>query len=101
MSFPTNRAIESSSSYSPQPCHQFTFPEIERATRNFDESLVIGRGGFGKVYRGTTTYGDICLDAAIKRLESTSNQGAVEFWAEVEMLSKIKALSFGILNWLL
>ncbi|KAJ0701395.1 putative protein kinase RLK-Pelle-CrRLK1L-1 family [Helianthus annuus] len=90
MSFPTSHTIESSSSYLPQPCHQFTFPEIERATRIFDESLVIGRGGFGKVYRGTITYGDICLDAAIKRLESTSNQGAVEFWAEVEMLSKLR-----------
>ncbi|KAJ0698016.1 putative protein kinase RLK-Pelle-CrRLK1L-1 family [Helianthus annuus] len=86
----TIHPVETSSSYSPQTCRQFTFSEIELATQNFDESLVIGRGGFGKVYRGTITCGEVLLDAAIKRLESTSNQGAVEFWAEVEMLSKLR-----------
>ncbi|KAK1416979.1 hypothetical protein QVD17_26099 [Tagetes erecta] len=80
----------SSSSYSPQPCHQFTFSQIELATQNFDESLVIGRGGFGKVYRGTITCGKLVLDAAIKRLESTSDQGPVEFQAEIEMLSNLR-----------
>ncbi|XP_076935653.1 putative serine/threonine-protein kinase PBL7 [Bidens hawaiensis] len=91
MSLPiTHTAESSSSSCSPQPCHQFTFFEIERATRNFNESLVIGRGGFGKVYRATIACGKTFLDVAIKRLESTSSQGAVEFWAEVEMLSKLR-----------
>ncbi|XP_021989812.1 receptor-like protein kinase ANXUR2 isoform X1 [Helianthus annuus] len=90
MSFSTSHAFKPSSSYSPPQCRQFTLSEIEHATQNFDESLVIGRGGFGKVYRGTITYGEISLDAAIKRLESGSNQGAVEFWAEVEMLSKLR-----------
>ncbi|KAM0003683.1 putative protein kinase RLK-Pelle-CrRLK1L-1 family [Helianthus debilis subsp. tardiflorus] len=89
MFLPTSHAVESSS-YSPPPCQQFTFSQIELATRGFDESLVIGRGGFGRVYRGTITCGATLLDAAIKRLESTSNQGAVEFWAEVEMLSKLR-----------
>ncbi|KAK1435887.1 hypothetical protein QVD17_01659 [Tagetes erecta] len=86
MSFSTT----SSSSYSPQTCRHFTFSEIQTATQNFDESLVIGRGGFGKVFRGTVTCGDVFLDTAIKRLESTSSQGAVEFWAEVKMLSKLR-----------
>ncbi|KAJ0701393.1 putative protein kinase RLK-Pelle-CrRLK1L-1 family [Helianthus annuus] len=90
MSFRTSHPAESSSSYSPQPCRQFTFSEIQLATQNFDESLVIGRGGFGKVYRGTFTYGETYLDAAIKRLESGSSQGAVEFWAEIEMLSNLR-----------
>ncbi|KAK1416978.1 hypothetical protein QVD17_26098 [Tagetes erecta] len=89
MSFHTTQAVESSS-YPPHPCRQFTFSEIEAATKNFDDSLVIGRGGFGKVYRGTITYGETLLDAAIKRLESGSNQGAVEFWAEIEMLSNLR-----------
>ncbi|GJW64377.1 kinase RLK-Pelle-CrRLK1L-1 family protein [Tanacetum coccineum] len=88
---PAGQDVESSSSSeSPQVCRQLTFTEIQLATQNFDESLVIGRGGFGKVYRGSITFGARLLVAAIKRLESTSQQGAVEFWAEVQMLSKLR-----------
>ncbi|MFS7973717.1 putative non-specific serine/threonine protein kinase [Helianthus anomalus] len=32
---------------------RFHFTDILQATNNFDEKLVIGKGGFGKVYRGT------------------------------------------------
>ncbi|KAF5776749.1 putative protein kinase RLK-Pelle-CrRLK1L-1 family [Helianthus annuus] len=85
MSAPT-----SSSSESPQLCHQFTFSEIQLATQNLDESLVIGRGGFGKVYKGTIINGPSISTVAIKRLDSTSNQGASEFWAEVNMLSNLR-----------
>ncbi|KAD6794811.1 hypothetical protein E3N88_05707 [Mikania micrantha] len=88
MSFRTGHAFKSSTSYSPL---QFTFSEIKLATKNFNESLVIGRGGFGKVYRGLVRCGrDILLDVAIKRLDSDSSQGAGEFWAEVEMLSNLR-----------
>ncbi|KAJ0488419.1 putative protein kinase RLK-Pelle-CrRLK1L-1 family [Helianthus annuus] len=79
----------SSSSELRQLCRQFTLSEIQLATRNFDELLVIGCGGFGKVYKGTI-YEPNLLAAAIKRLDSTSNQGASEFWAEVNMLSNLR-----------
>ncbi|KAJ0803803.1 putative protein kinase RLK-Pelle-CrRLK1L-1 family [Helianthus annuus] len=85
MSVPT-----SSSSESPQLCRQFTFSEIQLATQNLDDSLVVGRGGFGKVYKGTITNGPHISIVAIKRLDSTSNQGASEFWAEVNMLSNLR-----------
>lgn len=94
MSFPSSsQDVQSSLSLEAiQPCRHFTFSEIQQATHGFDESLVIGHGGFGKVYLGTVSFynGSCRVDAAIKRLESTSNQGAVEFWAEVEMLSKLR-----------
>ncbi|XP_071716878.1 uncharacterized protein [Rutidosis leptorrhynchoides] len=83
--------VESSQSLeSLHPCHQFTIADIQLLTDNFDESLVIGRGGFGKVYRGTITDGVTRLDVAVKRLDTTSNQGALEFWAEVKMLTKLR-----------
>ncbi|PWA84400.1 Mitogen-activated protein (MAP) kinase, conserved site-containing protein [Artemisia annua] len=74
----------------PQPCRHFKFSEIKIATRNFDESLVIGHGGFGKVYKGTIVNGPSLVLAAIKRLDSTSDQGAHEFRVEVETLSKLR-----------
>ncbi|KAK9060561.1 hypothetical protein SSX86_021266 [Deinandra increscens subsp. villosa] len=89
MSVPTTQEVESSSS-SPQLSRRFTFSEIQLATQNLEESLVIGHGGFGKVYKGTITSGSNLLTAAIKRLDSTSNQGASEFWAEVNMLSSFR-----------
>ncbi|KAL8252315.1 hypothetical protein R6Q59_036008 [Mikania micrantha] len=93
MSFATGdgkKSEPSSSSSIQQSCRHFEFPEILIATENFDESLVIGSGGFGKVYKGNLTIETNIVVAAIKRLDSMSNQGAAEFWAEIEMLSLLR-----------
>ncbi|KAL7592418.1 probable receptor-like protein kinase At5g38990 [Lactuca sativa] len=79
-----------SSMESSQPCRIFEFHEILSATDNFDESLVIGHGGFGKVYKGNVFKGSSHVVAAIKRLDSMSSQGEAEFWAEIEMLCKFR-----------
>ncbi|KAF5789047.1 putative protein kinase RLK-Pelle-LRR-I-1 family [Helianthus annuus] len=71
-------------------CRHFEFGEILSATKNFSESLVIGQGGFGKVYKGNIDNGSALVVAAIKRCDAKSNQGESEFWAEVEMLSKLR-----------
>ncbi|XP_074590275.1 putative receptor-like protein kinase At1g30570 [Curcuma longa] len=66
---------------------RFTLAEIRVATSNFDESLVIGTGGFGKVYKGEIDDGIL---VAIKRGNPQSQQGAAEFETEIEMLSKLR-----------
>lgn len=66
---------------------RFTLAEIKSATNNFDESLVIGVGGFGKVYKGEIGEGIL---AAIKRSNPQSQQGLTEFETEIEMLSKLR-----------
>ncbi|URD77252.1 receptor-like protein kinase [Musa troglodytarum] len=68
-------------------CRHFSFAEIKKATKNFDESLVIGVGGFGKVYKGTVDGG---TKVAIKRSNPSSEQGVNEFQTEIEMLSKLR-----------
>ncbi|CAA6671274.1 unnamed protein product [Spirodela intermedia] len=68
-------------------CRHFSIAEIKQATRNFDESLVIGVGGFGKVYKGVVDGG---TKVAIKRSNPSSEQGVHEFQTEIEMLSKLR-----------
>ncbi|XP_042752405.1 putative receptor-like protein kinase At5g39000 [Lactuca sativa] len=72
-----------------QTCQQFTLAEIQLATNNFDETLVIGRGGFGNVYKCPINMG-LVREVAVKRLHCMSTQGAHEFEAEVKVLSKLR-----------
>ena len=71
-------------------CRHFTFSEIEAATNRFDESLVLGVGGFGKVYKGRIDGGS--MEVAIKRANPTAEQGVHEFMTEIELLSKLRHL---------
>ncbi|XP_009593371.1 leucine-rich repeat receptor protein kinase HPCA1-like [Nicotiana tomentosiformis] len=64
----------------------FSFEEIRKCTNNFSESNCIGTGGYGKVYKGTLTAGEV---VAIKRAQHGSMQGAFEFKTEIELLSRI------------
>ncbi|XP_010278350.1 PREDICTED: receptor-like protein kinase THESEUS 1 [Nelumbo nucifera] len=65
----------------------FTFQEIIDATNKFDESLLLGVGGFGRVYKGTLEDG---TKVAVKRGNPRSEQGLAEFRTEIEMLSKLR-----------
>ncbi|XP_057506874.1 receptor-like protein kinase THESEUS 1 [Actinidia eriantha] len=65
----------------------FTFQEIMDATNKFDESLLLGVGGFGRVYKGTLEDG---TKVAVKRGNPRSEQGLAEFRTEIEMLSKLR-----------
>lgn len=64
----------------------FTFSEMALATNNFDGSTVIGQGGYGKVYRGVLSNGNV---VAIKRAEEGSLQGEKEFLTEIHLLSRL------------
>lgn len=66
---------------------KFTLAEIRAATKNFDDGLAIGVGGFGKVYRGELEDGTLI---AIKRATPHSQQGLAEFETEIVMLSRLR-----------
>ncbi|KAK6142077.1 hypothetical protein DH2020_012179 [Rehmannia glutinosa] len=67
--------------------YRIPFAAVQEATNNFDENLVIGVGGFGKVYKGVLTDG---TKIAVKRGNPKSHQGLAEFRTEIEMLSQFR-----------
>lgn len=67
--------------------YRVPFAEVQEGTNNFDESWVIGVGGFGKVYKGELRDG---RKVAVKRGNPRSQQGIAEFRTEIEMLSQFR-----------
>ncbi|XVF46445.1 hypothetical protein PTKIN_Ptkin03bG0027400 [Pterospermum kingtungense] len=77
----TTASLNSNTSY------RIPFQSVQEATNNFDESWVIGIGGFGKVYKGELKDG---RKVAVKRGNPRSQQGVNEFQTEIEMLSQFR-----------
>ncbi|KAH6821081.1 hypothetical protein C2S53_014991 [Perilla frutescens var. hirtella] len=66
---------------------QFTFEMLANATHQFHENNLLGRGGFGPVYKGILANGK---EIAVKRLSADSGQGMQEFMNEVIVISKLQ-----------
>ncbi|KAL0316641.1 UNVERIFIED_CONTAM: putative LRR receptor-like serine/threonine-protein kinase [Sesamum radiatum] len=66
----------------------FDFQMLKKATKNFDQNNLLGRGGFGPVFLGKLQDGRL---VAIKKLSvDKSQQGETEFLAEVKMITSIQ-----------
>lgn len=62
----------------------FTHTDILKATSNFSEDRIVGKGGYGTVYRGVLPDG---REVAVKKLQSDGVEGEKEFRAEMEVLA--------------
>ncbi|KAL6885505.1 hypothetical protein ACP4OV_010284 [Aristida adscensionis] len=83
---------------------KFKYADVKKATKNFDESMRLGRGGFGAVYRGTvmisttTTTGDgedgprqrRLVDIAVKKFTRKEDRGYEDFLAEVAIINRLR-----------
>ncbi|KAG7574196.1 Protein kinase domain [Arabidopsis suecica] len=67
--------------------YRYPLALIKEATDDFDDSLVIGVGGFGKVYKGVLRDK---TEIAVKRGAPQSRQGLAEFKTEIEMLTQFR-----------
>ncbi|XP_021856967.2 L-type lectin-domain containing receptor kinase S.4 [Spinacia oleracea] len=68
--------------------HRYRYHELREATRGFREKELLGRGGFGRVYKG-------CLQKcntqiAVKRINHESKQGLPEFVAEIASIGRLR-----------
>ncbi|KAL4615412.1 hypothetical protein ACB092_07G122900 [Castanea dentata] len=63
---------------------KFSYKEIKKATGSFN--TIIGRGGFGTVYKAEFSDG---LVAAVKRMNKVSEQGDDDFCREIELLARL------------
>ncbi|KAK9064198.1 hypothetical protein SSX86_015578 [Deinandra increscens subsp. villosa] len=65
----------------------YTFRDLAHATENFNPDLLIGKGGFGRVYKGHI--GDKNQVVAVKQLDMIGVQGNREFLAEVLTIGRV------------
>ncbi|KAH9661542.1 hypothetical protein KPL70_024539 [Citrus sinensis] len=70
--------------YGPQ---RFTYKNLYKATKGFKDKDVIGKGGFGKVYRGVLVSN---VEIAVKKVSHDSKQGMKEFVAELVSMGRLR-----------
>lgn len=66
----------------------FIYKDLYNATSGFSDKMLLGKGGFGKVYRGFLPASK--RNVAIKRISPESKQGMKEFMSEVAILGNVR-----------
>jgi serine/threonine protein kinase len=70
----------------------FKYRVLSAATNGFSDKHLLGTGAFGSVYRGNLELKGKKeqTKVAVKRISATSDQGAVEFQAEVKIIGQLQ-----------
>ncbi|XP_031492618.1 L-type lectin-domain containing receptor kinase SIT2-like [Nymphaea colorata] len=68
--------------------HRLPYKEVYRATEGFNKKKLLGKGGFGSVYKGVLPRNGV--EVAVKRVSHGAEQGMKEFVAEVSTLGRLR-----------
>lgn len=68
--------------------HRFKYKDLYVATKGFKDKELLGKGGFGKVYRGVLPTSKV--EIAVKRVSHDSRQGIREFVAEIVSIGRLR-----------
>ncbi|XP_062212548.1 L-type lectin-domain containing receptor kinase SIT2-like [Phragmites australis] len=68
--------------------HRFSYKDLFQATEGFKSKMLLGIGGFGRVYKGVLPKSK--LEVAVKRVSHESRQGIKEFVAEVVSIGRLR-----------
>ncbi|KAL0668505.1 hypothetical protein Bca4012_031209 [Brassica carinata] len=68
--------------------HRFAYKELFDATKGFKDKQLLGRGGFGQVYKGALPGSD--AEIAVKRTSHDSREGMSEFLAEISTIGRLR-----------
>lgn len=75
--------------------HRFSHQQVDAACAGFPDSGIVGRGGFGPVFRGRF----LGQDVAVKRLDGYGLQGLPNFLKEVQVTMYADLICFGPSCW--
>lgn len=70
---------------------RFSYDELKDATKNFSD--VIGKGGFGVVYKGNLKDGRVVAVKYLRGDDATTAGGDADFWAEVTIIARMHHLN--------
>ncbi|KAJ6715958.1 hypothetical protein OIU74_008655 [Salix koriyanagi] len=71
--------------YGPQ---RFSYKDLYKATKGFAARELLGRGGFGMVYRGVLPSSN--MQVAVKKVSHDSRHGTKEFVAEIVSMGRLR-----------
>ncbi|XP_062081476.1 probable L-type lectin-domain containing receptor kinase S.5 [Humulus lupulus] len=79
---------------------EFKFKDLKRATKNFHESMILGKGGFGVVYRGVlneendhngnSNSSASSNEVAVKKFSRDNIDGKEDFLAELTIIHRLR-----------
>ncbi|KAJ4823521.1 hypothetical protein Tsubulata_017899 [Turnera subulata] len=68
--------------------HRFQYRDLHKGTKGFNESEIIGVGGFGAVYKAVLP--NTGSEVAVKKIKQDAISGLREFKAEIESLGRLR-----------